>query len=386
MGLASRPFWLVGFRPFFTLACLSGMFMPLAWVLVYGGALPVPHTRLTPVQWHAHEMFFGFGWAVLGGFLLTATKNWVSIRGYHGPALMLLAAAWILERIAMTFGANWPPLIFLLAANAFLGAIVVMLLWTLIRNHARDDYRDNGFFLIALPTFIIAKQLMLDDRYFHAGYMMTLALFRVAFLVMLERTLTQFMKSNFQVEILRNVWLDRAIKVLGLMLVLEPFLPVLPAATLSVLLAALLLWRFMFWKPLLAFARIELAIMYIGYLAIAAQLVVQAVDRTAGLAWTGTISVHLFTFGVMGVIIPAMLIRIAKGHTGHKVVFDALDRAVLWVMLGALALRIVFPQLAPASYLLWIELAAACWFACFATIAWRYVPYLLRARVDGKEH
>jgi uncharacterized protein involved in response to NO len=29
-------------------------------------------------------MFFGFGWAVLGGFLLTASKNWVKIRGYHG--------------------------------------------------------------------------------------------------------------------------------------------------------------------------------------------------------------------------------------------------------------------------------------------------------------
>ena len=36
------------------------------------------------VQWHAHEMFFGFGWAVMGGFLLTSTKNWVHIRGYHG--------------------------------------------------------------------------------------------------------------------------------------------------------------------------------------------------------------------------------------------------------------------------------------------------------------
>ena len=40
----------------------------------------------------------------MGGFLLTSTKNWVNIRGYHGPALMLLAAAWIVERLAMGFG------------------------------------------------------------------------------------------------------------------------------------------------------------------------------------------------------------------------------------------------------------------------------------------
>jgi hypothetical protein len=33
-------------------------------------------------------MFFGFGWAVLGGFLLTSTKNWVGVRGYHGTPLI----------------------------------------------------------------------------------------------------------------------------------------------------------------------------------------------------------------------------------------------------------------------------------------------------------
>ncbi len=386
MGLSSHPLWLVGFRPFFTLACLAGMFMPLAWALVYSGTLPAPGGRITPAQWHAHEMFFGFGWAVLGGFLLTATKNWVSIRGYHGPALMLLAAAWILERIAMSCGGGWPPLAFHLAANAFLGSIVLMLLWTLVRYRAQDSYRDNVFFLIALPVFLVAKQLVLDETHFRAGYAMTLALFRIAFLVMLERTLTQFMRSNFQADILRNARLDGAIKLCALLLVAEPFLPPLPAAALSTLLAALLAWRFAFWKPQLAMRRIDLGILYVGYLAIVAQLVVQALERTAGLAWTGAVSVHLFSFGVMGVIIPSMIVRIAKGHTGRKVAFDALDRAVLWVMLGALALRVVLPQLAPAAYLLWIQLAAACWFACFATLAWRYVPFLLSARIDGKEH
>ena len=95
---------------------------------------------------------------------------------------------------------------------------------------------------------------------------------------------------------------------------------------------------------------------------------------------------HLFSFGVMGTVIPAMLIRISKGHTGRKVMFDALDRAVLYLMLTALALRIVAPQLLPAAYLLWLQLAAACWFAGFGILGWRYIPFLLRPRVDGKEH
>ena len=84
MNLSMHPLWLVGFRPFFALACFSGLALPLLWVLIYRGLLPAPDTSFAAVQWHAHEMFFGFGWAVLGGFLLTATKNWVQVRGYHG--------------------------------------------------------------------------------------------------------------------------------------------------------------------------------------------------------------------------------------------------------------------------------------------------------------
>ena len=106
MRFASHPLWLVGFRPFFSLACLSGLSLPILWALIFTGVVTPPASFLTPNQWHAHEMFFGFGWAVLGGFLLTSTKNWVNIRGYHGPALMLLAGAWVVERIGMSFGGN----------------------------------------------------------------------------------------------------------------------------------------------------------------------------------------------------------------------------------------------------------------------------------------
>ena len=44
---------------------------------------------------------------------------------------------------------------------------------------------------------------------------------------------------------------------------------------------------------------------------------------------TAARSVAFLGLGVMGLIIPAMLIRIAKGHTGRKVVFDRGDKAGL---------------------------------------------------------
>lgn len=385
MPLSTHPLWLVGFRPFFALACLAGMVLPVLWALIFSGAMEAPAASFTALQWHAHEMFFGFGWAMLGGFLLTSTKNWVNIRGYHGPALMWLAAAWIIERIGMGFGGSWPKALFLLSNNLFLGSIIAMLLWTLIRHRDTDSYRDNAFFLIMLPAFLLAKYLMLEGD-FSAGYRMAIALFRLAFLVMLERTLTGFMKAAFQAQILRLPKLDMAIKLLGLLLVLEFALPGPLTAAISLLLAALLAIRFFYWKPQLAFKRLDIGVMYVGYLCIVGQLVIEAIGHVANLVWVGSVSVHLFTFGVMGLVIPGMIVRISKGHTGRKVVFDGWDRLTLYIMLIALVARVVLPQLVPAAYLGWIHLSATGWLAAFGILAWRYIPILLQPRIDGREH
>ncbi|QLQ25793.1 MAG: NnrS family protein [Dechloromonas sp.] len=382
----AHPLWLVGFRPFFALACVAGALLPAAWILIFQGVLPPPSPATAPVQWHAHEMFYGFGWAVLGGFLLTATKNWVGIRGYHGGVLMALVAAWLLERIAMSFGAGWPPLLLGFASHAFIAAIVALLLATLLRHRATDSYRrDNLFFLLVLPLFWLAKTLLLSPEHFNTGWAMTLALFRVAFLVMLERTLTQFMRAAFSVDILRKPALDNTIKILAALLVFGALFPAPLARGLELVLAALLLGRLAFWHPLKALTRIDIGIMYLGYLAIAAQLLIDALPPPVP-AWVGTVSVHVFTFGAMGLVIPAMIIRIANGHTGRKVIFGGFEKMVLWIMIVALFLRLGGPQFMPDAYLRWLDLAAACWFVAFGLLAWRIVPLVFRPRIDGREH
>ena len=386
MKLSAHPLWLVGFRPFFALACLAGLSLPIVWAALFSGAIAAPAMSFGMVQWHAHEMFFGFGWAVLGGFLLTSTKNWVGVRGYHGYPLMFLAAAWLFERAGMWFGASWPPLLFRVSNNLFLASIIAMLMWTLIRNRNTDSYRDNYFFLLILPAFLLAKNLMLSTEYFSVGLSMAVGLFRMAFLVMLERTLTQFMKGAFQVSILNNPALNKAIKVLGLVLVFGSLMPPQLSGGIELLLALLLAGRLVFWKPQLAMRRIEIGIMYLGYLAIVAQLLIEFTRHVAHPEWSASISVHVFTFGTMGMIIPGMLIRISKGHTGRKVMFDAADKLVLWGMILAFVFRIVAPLVYSGGYTHWIYLSAACWFAGFATLAWRYIPMLMQVRIDGRDH
>ena len=387
MNLTRHPLWSVGFRPFFILACLAGLALPTWWALIFTGGVPPPLTFALPaVQWHAHEMFFGFGWAVFGGFLLTASKNWLDVRGWHGGALVLLAAAWLFDRLAMSLGAGWPPALFWLAASLFQVAIVAMLLHTMLPQKVRGGASDNYFFWILLPLFLPAKLLILREAHFAEGWAMTLALFRVVVLIMLERTQVQYMRHAFQAEILRDPRLDMPIKWLALALACAPWLPAPVAGVAEAALALLLIVRFAGWKPWLAFSRLDVGIMYLGYLMIVAQLLVDAAGRFVELPWVGSVAAHLFTVGVLGTIMPAMIVRIAKGHTGREVVFEPADKLVLWIMIAGLAARVVAPQLHPGGYAMWLHLAAGCWLAAFLVLCWRYTPFLLAPRVDGKEH
>jgi uncharacterized protein involved in response to NO len=299
---------------------------------------------------------------------------------------MFLVSAWLFERAGMWFGGDWPPLLFRISSNLFIAAIVAMLMWTLMRNRKADSYRDNYFLLLMLPLFLLSKNLMLSADYYQIGWSMAVGLFRMAFLVMLERTLAQFMKGVFQVAILNDPRLNKAIKMLGLLLVFAGLMPPQLSGGIELLLALLLAGRFIYWKPRFAMQRLDIGIMYLGYIALVSQLLIEFLRHIVHPEWAASVSIHVFTFGVMGLIIPGMLIRISKGHTGRKVVFDALDKSALRVMMLGFVLRIIAPQLHPAGYAYWIYLSAACWFVCFALLAWRYIPFLAQPRVDGKEH
>lgn len=391
MPFAQHPFWNAGFRPFFILAALAGVVLPLLWVGVLQGLWPAPPAnQLFPgssaVQWHAHEMFFGFGAAALIGFLLTASKNWVGIRGYHGGWLILLSLAWVLERFGIYWGKEWPTSVFLFSNFAFITLANGMLLHTLIAHRAKDSYRsDNTFFLIALPMLLPAKWLLLSPETFASGVLLTQGIFRLAFLIMLERTISTFMKNALQLVIARQQQVDRSIKGLALLLCLTPWLPYTEViGMLELITALLILWRLSHMHIWAALQRIDIGIMHVGYVAIALQLLISVLVRSSDWQAIGSLSLHVFTLGAMGCIVPAMFIRIGNGHTGRRVIFGRYEKGILWLMLIALMARTLAPQFWPQQYFAWLQLTAACWATAFALWLGRFAPYHWQARADGK--
>ena len=125
MGL-SKTLWGYGFRPFFLAAgALAALLVPW-WAGVLAWGLPLG-TSWPPTLWHGHEMLFGFIAAAIAGFLLTAVPSWTGERGFAGWPLMLLAAAWVLGRLAVATASLWPlPAVAVLDLLFFPGLMILV--------------------------------------------------------------------------------------------------------------------------------------------------------------------------------------------------------------------------------------------------------------------
>ena len=122
--------WRLGFRPFYLGAALFGGLAILLWLAALFGIYSIPGTALTgQLQWHSHEMVFGFAFAVIAGFLLTASNNWTGILPAAGLPLAALFLLWAGARFFMVFGNVIFAAIFDLLFASFLVLLLLRVLW-----------------------------------------------------------------------------------------------------------------------------------------------------------------------------------------------------------------------------------------------------------------
>jgi uncharacterized protein involved in response to NO len=101
----------------------------------------------------------------------------------------------------------------------------------------------------------------------------------------------------------------------------------------------------------------------------------------AGLLLTPSAALHGLTMGAISGLILAMIARVTLGHTGRPLQLPAgMAWALMLFNLGCVARVFVYPHWPLAG--LW--LAATGWSLALAIYAWRYVPMLVTARVDGQ--
>lgn len=380
-ALSIPPVWRLGFRPFFLAGALFALLAVALWAAVlYGVAgLAVPGGMLA---WHRHEMPFGFGLAIIAGFLLTAVQNWTGRPGLSGWPLISLFGVWLAARLAWFVPT---PLAVLIGLQlAFIGLFIAQMARQLIAARQRNNYP----ILLVLSLLALCQSLTLaglamgDDSLQRRGVLAALWLIAVMLSLIGGRVIPFFTQRGLgRVEAFAaHPWLDRLLLACGVLvaalfasghnLQATPWLAA-PFIVLSVL-HGLRLWR---WHLRGIWGVPLLWSLHLGY----AWLLVASLGMVAWhLGWLAqpSLASHALAAGAMGGLILAMMARVSLGHTGRAL---QPPKAMAWAF-GLLNLGALIRVAAGSG---WLWLAAVCWGVAFALFAWYYTPMLCQERVDG---
>src|SRR5450759_63613 len=116
-----------GFRPFFLFGAIYAGLAVLAWLPMFNGELELL-TDFSPVDWHIHEMLYGYVAAVVTGFLLTAIPNWTGRLPINGFPLAGLGVLWLAGRVAVAGSAIWGAGLAAVIDVAFLATLAAVAL------------------------------------------------------------------------------------------------------------------------------------------------------------------------------------------------------------------------------------------------------------------
>lgn len=344
-----------------------------------------------PIWWHGHEMLFGFGSAIVVGFLLTAVGSWTGVMGLRGKLLAVLAACWLLGRLVMSFGSSLPPLFLLGADLSFLVFAAVAMAYPVIKvKQWRNLIFAPMLLVLALLNAIshwgvMSGQPELALQSLHGAIMLIVLIISVV-----GGRVIPFFTANTSDYVRRPPvqWLEVSGSGLIIALVLLAFIgfskvPAIIMTAVCLGAAVLSSWRFLRWGiqyswgvPLLWSLHLSYAFIPLGLLALALYFM--------GILSSISIALHCFTAGAIGGMILAMISRVTLGHTGRQLKPPrAIIPAFAFIVAGA-TVRVVVPALLPEYTLLAIGLAGALWVLAYGIFCVYYGPMLLAARVDGQ--
>lgn len=377
----------LGFRPFFAGAALFSVVSTLAWMGLYAFD---GHWRpaLPGLTWHAHEMVFGYGMAVIAGFLLTAVRNWTGVQTLHGLPLLLLFLLWVTARLLLAGGTEllaWAAL----ADGLFNLLLLIALAWPIfkVRQFKQIGTLSKVLLLMFANLLFYAGALNIYPWGVQAGLYSGVYLIMALIFVMSRRVLPFFIERGLAgpVTLINRGWLDGASLLLFVGFWLADIVAPdsLPVAWLAAGLCVLHAVRLAGWYAAGIRRQPLLWVLLLAYACLIAGFALKVAVYWFGIS--PFLPLHAFTYGGIGLFTLGMMARVTLGHTGR----DILDppAPVSWIF-GLLAVgsvvRVVLPLLDAAHYVFWIGLSQLLWLFAFVLFLWVFLPMLWQPRTDGQ--
>ena len=390
---AVRRGWAVfgyGFRPFFLLAALYAPTAVGAWLLVLTGILPDPAYMGGPLL-HSHEMVFGFALAGVLGFLTTALPNFAGAAPVTGRPLAVLAAVWLVGRLAL-WTADWlPPLLVAVADLALVPLALVLLLRSLPRHPNRRMLIFPTLFAIFAAANALTHAEALGWTTDTGALGVTLGINIIALLVAIigGRIIPSFTANALRAagspllprsfRVLDAIAIGATAAVAIAMLAVGDGLVVGAVALLAGLANVA---RLSFWRGAQTVRTPILFVLHVGYGWLAAAQLLRAAAELGGLV-PGSAAFHALTIGCFGTMMLAVMSRAALGHTGRAIDAHPLTVAA-YVLVSAAALFRFAAAMLPDLQMALLTAAAASWIGAFVLFLAVYAPILLSPRTDGK--
>lgn len=379
------------FRPFFLFAGIYAVVVVFGWIAFLFGGWPIP-VGWSPLQWHSHEMLYGFVTAAIAGFVLTAMTNWTGARPLQGTGLLCLLLLWIAGRLAMWF-AGWLPGWFVAVVDlAFLPVLAMYVAGVLIRHNNR-----RNLVLVAVLTLLFIGNLYMQTGFasgktgqLQMGQLLGFNLI-TALIVIIAGRITPAFSANWlrangknpdKVKTFR--WLEFVSLGSVVLLLVVDWLPLPIRATGAAALVAGAAngVRLAGWAGWNTAREPLLWILHLAYLWVVVALLLRGAsaftDAVAPTVWQ-----HALGVGGIATLILGVMTRVAHGHTGRPLRLPRFAVFIYAAIIVAAILRLLAATGA-LDYRLGVSLSALAWVVAFSLFIVLYGPVLASPRADGK--
>ena len=381
----AHPALALGFRPFFLLAGVAAALGMLLWMAMWERGTPLGN-GYGLIEWHAHEMLFGYGVAVVAGFLLTAVRNWTGVNTLTGLPLGGLALVWVAGRL-LPWLAEWLPAPLIAGLDL---AFLPLLAGSLTGPLWQGTQRANRIFVPILWLMAGANLLfhlqplgLAHTAQRGTDAMLVLLVLLIALIggrvipFFARSALPGFQARRFEAAEQASLWVLGALA-LSLAAWPSPWLVGLLAG-LAALAQAL---RLCGWHDRRVWER---PILWVLYTAFGWVVVGLALLALAAGGWVpGGLARHALTIGGIGVATLGMMARVSLGHTGRPMQPARWVEASFLALNAAAALRVFGPLFAPERYTLWVGVSGGLWVLVFLVFLYHHGPILVHPRPDGQ--
>ncbi len=370
-----------GFRPFFLFAAIHAALAIALWLLALGGGeIPSP---FAPLDWHRHEMLYGYAPAVIAGFLFTAVPNWTGRLPVTGRPLIALFLLWLAGRVAMLL--PLPPLLLASLDAAFLPLLLALM--------AREIITGRNWRNVKVLAPLLA--LSAGNIWFHAEILAGSSAdgpVRLAFAAIL--LLIMLIGGRITPSFTRN-WLVRQgegrlptpfnrfdmliLALSALLFVAWVFLgSIAPLALPFALLALLHALRLTRWAGERCLANPLLLVLHIAYATIPLGIALLALAAWSGDTAMEIAALHVFGIGTIGGMTNAVMIRASLGHTGRPLFATPAINAIFALIAVSLLLREAAALLPGTAWML--TASGLAWILAYGLFVMIVGPWLLTPR------